>query len=61
MAPKQYGQVEALMVRNCPKCDTVMEYHESEPDVGIEGHVYECPKCGEIVPAEDFGDDEDYA
>lgn len=49
------------MVRNCPKCDTVMEYHESEPDVGIEGHVYECPKCGEIVPAEDFGDDEDYA
>jgi transcription initiation factor IIE alpha subunit len=48
------------MPRHCPKCNSLMEYMESDPDVGISGHVFECTneKCGEIIPAEDHGDDE---
>lgn len=48
------------MPRNCPKCDALMEYVESEPDVGVEGHVFVCTNesCDETVPAEDYGDDD---
>lgn len=40
------------MPKNCPKCDAPMELVESEPDVGIEGGVYECTSCGHIEEAD---------
>ena len=47
------------MPKNCPKCDALMEYVESEPDVGISGHVWVCTRegCEEVVEADD---DEEY-
>lgn len=46
------------MPRNCPKCDSLMELVESEPDVGIEGDVYVCTSesCDEVVEA-DYDDE----
>lgn len=38
------------MPKNCPKCDSLMEFVESEPDVGIEGGIYVCTNqnCNEV-------------
>jgi DNA-directed RNA polymerase subunit M/transcription elongation factor TFIIS len=46
------------MPKNCPKCDALMDYVESEPDVGIEGNVYSCTQCDHIEEVE--SDESDY-
>lgn len=47
-----------MMPRNCPKCDSLMEFVESDPDTGIDGNVYVCTneKCGEVQEPDDGSD-----
>lgn len=46
------------MPRNCPKCDSLMELVNEDPDTGIVGG-WECTNdtCGHIEPYEDSEED----
>jgi hypothetical protein len=46
--------------RQCPKCQSAMEHHPEDPDVGIIG-AYVCTGCDQSDPDhDDYADDHEF-